>query len=172
MTPERWQQIDQLFHSALEHEPSGRTAFLAEACTDDEALRVEVESLIGSHEQSDSFIEAPAADLAAGLLAGRKTQLTAGQAVGPYKIVSLLGVGGMGEVYLADDTRLNRKIARLSYCRRISPLTPIVCDALGGKRARPRPSITQTSLRYMRLGSRIPRTSSPPSSLTARHCVN
>jgi serine/threonine-protein kinase len=111
MTPERWQQIDQLFHSALERESGERAAFLAQACNGDGSLRREVESLIGSHEQSDSFIEAPAADLAAGLLAGRKTQLTAGQAVGPYKIVSLLGEGGMGEVYLADDTRLNRKIA-------------------------------------------------------------
>src|SRR5256886_918302 len=111
MTPERWQQIDQLFHSALERESGERAAFLSQACAGDDSLHQEVESLVESHEQSDSFIEASAADLAAGLLAGRKTQLTPGHAVGPYKIVSLLGEGGMGEVYLADDTRLNRKIA-------------------------------------------------------------
>ena len=63
MNPQRWQQIDQLFHSALEREPGARAAFLAQACSGDEALRREVESLIGSHEQSNSFIEAPAADL-------------------------------------------------------------------------------------------------------------
>jgi len=74
MNPERWQQIDQLFHSALERDPGARAAFLAQACTGDEALRLEVESLIGSHEQSDSFIEAPAADLAAELLAGKESE--------------------------------------------------------------------------------------------------
>ena len=111
MNPERWQQIDQLFHSALEREPGARAAFLAQACTGDEALRLEVESLIGSHEQSDSFIEAPAADLAAGLLAGKESELTAGQAIGPYRIVSLLGKGGMGEVYLTQDVRLGRQVA-------------------------------------------------------------
>lgn len=64
MNSERWQRIDQLFHSALEREPGARAAFLTQACMGDEALRREVESLLGSHEQSDSFIEAPAADLA------------------------------------------------------------------------------------------------------------
>ena len=111
MDPERWQQVDQLFHSALKCEPAARATFLQQACIEDEALRHEVESLVKSHEQSESFIEAPATDLAAELLARTEEVLAAGQAVGPYKIVSLLGEGGMGEVYLAQDDRLGRQVA-------------------------------------------------------------
>ena len=60
MTPERWQQIDQLFHSVLERPPDVRAEFLEQACRGDKFLRSEVESLIESHEQSDSFIDKPA----------------------------------------------------------------------------------------------------------------
>src|SRR2546426_1761984 len=111
MTPERWQQIDRIFHAVLQRDPSQRSAFVAESCAGDEALQKEIEDLLESHEQSESFIETPAADVAAELLAEGHVGLSMGQTVGPYKIVDLLGEGGMGEVYLAEDTRLPRKIA-------------------------------------------------------------
>ncbi|MDQ3256629.1 MAG: serine/threonine-protein kinase [Acidobacteriota bacterium] len=111
MTPERWQQINELFHSALDHERGQRAAFLAEACAGDESLRVEVESLVASHEQAESFIERDASDVAAELLASGQNRLVAGQKLGHYIITALLGAGGMGEVYLAEDLLLGRRIA-------------------------------------------------------------
>ena len=115
MTPEikadRWQQIDRLFHSTLACAPEKRAGFLSQACGEDEALRVEVESLLGAHEQDGSFLDLPAYEVAADFLADAFGRLFAGQQIGPYKIISPLAAGGMGEVYLAQDTRLGRKIA-------------------------------------------------------------
>ena len=111
MTPARWEQIKPLFHAALEHEPAQRATFLARACADDGPLRHEVESLLASHEQAESFIETPASDVAAELLAEAQSGLLAGQMVGPFTIAKVLATGGMGEVYLAEDTRLGRRIA-------------------------------------------------------------
>jgi serine/threonine protein kinase len=110
MTLERWQKVKELFHSALERAPSERSAFLANACSGDELLRQEVESLISSHDKDGSFIDSPVYEVAADLLADKKAELKPGQVVGSYEIVSFISRGGMGEVYLAQDKRLGRRI--------------------------------------------------------------
>ena len=111
MKPERWQQPDQLFHSALERQPPERAAFLDEACGDDDSLHQQVEALLAAQEDAGSFIERPALEVEARSVANDQNQLAAGQTIGHYQIVSQLGMGGMGEVYLAEDTRLDRKVA-------------------------------------------------------------
>ena len=79
MTPERWQQVKELFRSALEHEIEERAAFLERACAGDDGLRREVESLLASFEESDSIIETPVAAAAAQLLTGDRAESLVGQ---------------------------------------------------------------------------------------------
>ncbi len=109
MTPERWQQLKQIFQSALERNPAERSAFLSQACADDPALRSEVESLISSHDQAGDSIEAMAAEAATEMLANDRAIV--GKQIGHYKVLSRIGRGGMGEVFLAQDTSLGRKVA-------------------------------------------------------------
>src|SRR5258708_27453764 len=115
MTPEtkadRWQTIDRLFHSTLACAPEQRAGFLSQACGDDEALRVEVESLLRADAQDGSFLDSPAYEAATGFLADVFGELLPGQEFGRYKIVSRLVRGGMGGVYVAQDSRLRRQIA-------------------------------------------------------------
>jgi serine/threonine protein kinase len=110
VTPERWQRVKEIFHSALDCAPGQRSAFLANACRGDEALRKEVESLLAAQERDGSFIDSPAYEAAAGMLAS-DPELTVDHKIGHYQILSTLCKGGMGEVYLARDTRLDRKVA-------------------------------------------------------------
>lgn len=125
MNEGRKQQVDVLFHQALSHPPEARAAFLAEACAGDEALRREVAALLAYDHPTDSFLEAPALALAARKLtdesaadqsSGSSDASTvrlpaAPSQLGPYKLERPIGKGGMGEVHLALDTRLQRKVA-------------------------------------------------------------
>ena len=106
---ERWREIETLFHAALEREFGERAAFLDEACAGDEELRRELDSLLSQQERSGSIGNA-ASDLAAEWVQEHE-HLTSGQVIGHFQILSELGKGGMGEVYLAEDQKLRRKVA-------------------------------------------------------------
>src|ERR671915_502419 len=112
MKDERWQQVEHLYHAALAKQPAERSAFLVAATAGDAELRREVESLLAYEDRAENFIESPALDVAARMMADEHSRtVRVGESFNQYRIVSQLGAGGMGEVYLAEDTRLRRRVA-------------------------------------------------------------
>src|SRR4029079_9155810 len=100
------------YHAALERNAGDRALFLRESCDGDEELRREVESLLAYEDHAENFIESPALEVAARMMAeGPDQTVPVGQMINQYQIISRLGAGGMGEVYLAEDTRLQRRVA-------------------------------------------------------------
>jgi len=114
MDQQRWQQIKVLLDSAVELTPARRSSFLAEACGTDESLRAEVEALLVHYEQAGNFLEGnPGADLYARIQSKTEEPVfSSGQIIaGRFRIIDLIGRGGMGEVYKAEDLRLHRTVA-------------------------------------------------------------
>ncbi len=111
MNPEQWQQVKAIFDAALKREPSELSAFLDKVCGDDEFLRREVETLLASSEHTGSFMERAAVSEIAEVIVGEDKNLQISENLNHYRILSHLGAGGMGEVYLAEDTKLNRFVA-------------------------------------------------------------
>ena len=102
---EQWEQVERLYHEALELPECDRKSFLDRTCASDGSLRAEVDSLLETDAAADRFLDAPPARLAADLLDRHPGGLSAGDRIRDYEIESLMSMGGMGEVYLARDTR-------------------------------------------------------------------
>jgi len=127
MTPERWSQIERIYHAALERDERERPLYLQETCQSDEELRKEVESLLARAERAEPFIESPALELAAKSLAAEPTDSLLGRRLGAYEILKPLGSGGMGVVYQGATAgwtvwRQSRPIHRVQHV--LLPICP------------------------------------------------
>ena len=107
LSPDDWPRLKEVFAEARALRSDRRPAYLAEACGGNETLRQEVESLLASDARARSFLETPAVPLADSMV----TKDLEGQQIGPFQLAARIGVGGMGEVYRARDTKLNRQVA-------------------------------------------------------------
>jgi serine/threonine protein kinase len=111
MTPEQWQKVEAVLQEAIDRPPQDRASFLDAACAGDRQLLDEATSLVNAYNEAGDFIEQPAISQDAHILVGGDIADKIGHEIGPYTIVKRLGGGGMGEVYLAQDARLDRLVA-------------------------------------------------------------
>jgi eukaryotic-like serine/threonine-protein kinase len=110
VNPDRWQRLKELFEAAMDKDAASRDAFLCEECREDPGLRKEVEALLNS-QNDDSFLENPAYEVAPELFENEAENALIGKKLGAYEISGTIGCGGMGVVYLARDTTLERQVA-------------------------------------------------------------
>ncbi len=111
MADENWQQVKKVLEDALRQEPEDRRNFVLQACGTDKALLAEVESLLASLERTDDFLEMPAVVQVADLIAAESGKIGRGKRLGHYELLKKIGTGGMGEVFLARDKKLDRLVA-------------------------------------------------------------
>jgi serine/threonine protein kinase/TolB-like protein len=106
-----WEKAKKIFGDAIKHAPELRSRYLDEVCADDVDTRREVESLLFSYDHAESFMETPVAPDISEIIEVKTKKIDAGKCFGHYEIIKQIGAGGMGEVYLAKDKKLDRKVA-------------------------------------------------------------
>ena len=131
MTPERWKQIEALYHAARALPAADRSAYLASSCPDDPSLQLEVERLLSQPHSNEGWLAGHARDVASGLVTQHPALVN--KTLGGYDLQALIGVGGMSEVYRARDLKLGGT-SRSRCCPRNSPAIAIGSPASNAKR--------------------------------------